>query len=106
MMVLMDEERGVKELVDHVQKASEILESFGFDFWSSWLRRDGLRIERFDVTALDHLLSAFGGMGSINDVRIDDTSLSGEQDPNTQLGFHLGAIYRLASSLLPEARHL
>ncbi len=36
--------------------------------WSEWVEADRLRIAAGDGRGLDHFLSAFGGMGSLNDV--------------------------------------
>lgn len=99
----MDEEELVRQLIEHVAATSDILETFGFDFWSSWLREDIIRIRRFDVSGLEHLLSAFGGMGSINDVRLDAGPPSVAIDPNLQLQRHLSEIFNLASSLVPDS---
>jgi hypothetical protein len=39
--------------------------------WSEWVEADRLRIAAGDGRGLDHFLSAFGGMGSLNDVEMD-----------------------------------
>src|SRR5258708_5115022 len=39
--------------------------------WSEWVEADRLRIAAGDGNGLDHFLSAFGGMGSLNDVEMN-----------------------------------
>ena len=41
--------------------------------WASWPEADARRIEKADFLGIDHLLQAYGGMGSLNDMTIDDT---------------------------------
>jgi hypothetical protein len=98
----MNESDRVNQLVEHLNKASEILNTHGFDFWASWLRGDILQVQKFEVSGLEHLLSAFGGMGSINDVRIETASPSESGELNLLLRFHLSEIFNLASSLMPR----
>jgi hypothetical protein len=44
------------------------LEEKKLDKWANWMSRDAERIRTGDVSAIGHLLGAYGGMGSINDV--------------------------------------
>jgi len=37
-------------------------------YWADWISSDAMRIRGGDFYALPHLLSAFGGMGSLNDL--------------------------------------
>lgn len=39
--------------------------------WAAWLEGDRRRIAQGDLAGLDHLLAAFGGMGSLNDLVFD-----------------------------------
>jgi hypothetical protein len=102
MIENMDEGEQVAELIEHLTKASAILDVFGFVSWSTWLRSDLSRISKFDVSGLEHLLSAFGGMGSLNDVRLDTGSGSQDSDYNVQLRGHLAEAFQLASVLMPR----
>jgi len=62
----------------------KLLRRYGVRDWPTWLERDRALIDDGDAQGLDHLLSAFGGMGSLNDlvihptnghdIRLDDTA--------------------------------
>lgn len=55
-------------LLDALAELAELLKQHGEDHWAEWFRADLTRLERGDGYALDHVLQAFGGMGSINDL--------------------------------------
>lgn len=55
-------------LLDSLDEATLLLRRFRVDNWADWLDSDKRRLARGDMSAFDHLLSAFGGMGSLNDV--------------------------------------
>jgi hypothetical protein len=57
-------------LLAAASEASELLRRYGEDRWASWLDMDAERIRRGDRYGVDHLLTAFGGMGSLNDLVI------------------------------------
>jgi hypothetical protein len=69
-------------------QASERLRTLGYERWANWLQRDRELIEAGDLFGVTHLLSAFGGMGSINDLVTDDV-----------LDDLLGRIYSVANDL-------
>jgi hypothetical protein len=50
-----------------------ILQAHGVDHWVGWLAADRQRLVDGDLDALSHLLQAFGGMGSLNDLVLDPT---------------------------------
>lgn len=45
-----------------------LLRSSDQEFWADWIEFARERIQRRDPSGLDHLLSAYGGMGSLNDL--------------------------------------
>jgi Domain of unknown function (DUF6966) len=45
----------------------ELLEEDGDRHWSGWLRKSKKLIEQEDFRGVEYFLSAFGGMGSLND---------------------------------------
>lgn len=47
-----------------------LLQAHGERHWSAWLSSDLEGLRRGDGECLDHLLSAYGGMGSLNDLFI------------------------------------
>lgn len=57
-------------LLAAVDETLTVLWRFDKRHWAEWLAQDRERIARGDVYGLDHLLQAFGGMGSLNDVYI------------------------------------
>ena len=69
----------VAALLGAVRAASALLRSHSEDRWATWLDADAERIASGDGYGVEHLLRAFGGMGSLNDVslpnRADDDRL-------------------------------
>jgi hypothetical protein len=51
-----------------LDEASELLSAYGAIQWADWLCKDARLIRASDSFGIEHLLSAFGGMGSFNDV--------------------------------------
>jgi hypothetical protein len=43
--------------------------------WATWLERDRDLLRRGDFEGIRHFLSAFGGMGSLNDLNLDRADL-------------------------------
>ena len=64
----MDER--IFRLADMVDEASGVLRRQGLLGWADWLAADAARIRRLDFFGVEHLLSAYGGMGSLNDVAL------------------------------------
>jgi hypothetical protein len=60
----------IQELVELLNATKLLLAKYGETQWSEWLAKDSLLIENLDLHGVEHLLSAYGGMGSINDVLI------------------------------------
>jgi hypothetical protein len=54
------------ETVSVLRKSSE------YEFWAKWLETDSERLRAGDSGAVAHILSAYGGAGSINEVRPDE----------------------------------
>ena len=61
--------------------------------WSAWLEKDRRLIANGDFYGADHLLRAFGGMGSFSDVAL------GEPIRDAKLEIPRGALYDCAASL-------
>ncbi|MCG6566896.1 hypothetical protein [Tessaracoccus sp. ZS01] len=59
---------GIDALVRALDEAISLLQSFGETHWSRWLDGDCRRIVGRDAYGLEHLLQAYGGMGSFNDL--------------------------------------
>lgn len=58
------------QLVARIGELEAFLRAYEHSFWADWIAQDAARIENGDAYGLDHLLSAFGGMGSLSDIMI------------------------------------
>ena len=58
------------ELIALVGELATELEGYGERHWAAWLRKDIASIRAGEEAGLDHLLAAYGGMGSISDLRL------------------------------------
>ena len=59
-----------QRLLDGLDGAVALLDAYRKDHWARWLEHDRRRIAEGEHQAIDHLLSALGGMGSLNDLWI------------------------------------
>ena len=57
-----------QQLVETLERLVPLLESYGDTWWSSWFAADLVRIREGDRYGVEHVLQAFGGMGSFNDL--------------------------------------
>ena len=99
----------IEMLTGHLRKATAMLEHHGIKHWASWLRHDEVRIRELDFYGIEHLLLAFGGMGSLNDVSLakSDSSRPGcylTSPEETECHEILAEIHRLATKLQSEER--
>jgi hypothetical protein len=69
--MVSDFEAARAELLAAVSALGELLRRYGEQRWAEWVIRDRQRIRDGDAYGIEHLLSAYGGMGSLNDVVID-----------------------------------
>jgi hypothetical protein len=72
--------------------------------WTFHLRGDLERLEEGDLSAVEHLLSAYGGMGSLNDLYIcaeneHAISIADRESVNTRLRNLTSEMWRLAKSI-------
>ena len=58
------------ELLEILSEIIKLLESDGEQHWSRWMRRSRDRLLKSDYSGIEYLLSAYGGMGSFNDLVI------------------------------------
>ena len=54
-------------LLEALDELVTIFESHGEQHWSQWIRGDAAELRRGNLEGVRHFLSAFGGMGSLND---------------------------------------
>jgi hypothetical protein len=78
----------VAELLGHLDRAVVQLREQGHADWADWLALDRTRFAGGDPYGLGHLVSAFGGMGSLSDQVVSDdlpATLSQIYDAATRL---------------------
>lgn len=81
----MENDRNPKtrQLIAILEQIEHLLVTHGEAHWSAWIARDITAIKRQDAYGIVHFLSAYGGMGSFNDLqlcaanghRIDDSEV-------------------------------
>jgi hypothetical protein len=57
-------------LIANLDETTILLRDHGETRWLSWATRCRNELETYDAAAFDHVLDAFGGMGSLNDLLI------------------------------------
>jgi hypothetical protein len=82
----------VRRLAVLVDAAAQRVRNSGRDHWATWLEKDTHFIRQNDLYGVEHLLRAYGGMGSLND----------EVSSDLYLRRLLELIYRLARDLWRE----
>ena len=103
----------IQELLKLLEAAESILAQYGENHWSKWLQNDSHLIKNLDFYGIEDLLTAFSGMGSINDLLIHPINGHKIQESevdtvNEKIKFLLSNIYSLAETLAREeanARH-
>jgi hypothetical protein len=81
-----------QELKDCVDEMVDLLRQAGLDFWVRWFAKSQTLLEAEYPNSLGHVVSAYGGAGSFNDVPLDEP-LESQKD----------RCYALARELLDEA---
>ena len=66
------------ELLKVLEEIIQILESDGEENWSNRMRQSRARLLNSDYSGVEHLLSAFGGTGSFNDLVICQSYENGQ----------------------------
>ena len=77
-------------LLATLDDAAALLVEHGEHEWAAWLQGDRRRIAQGDFAGLDHLLAAFGGMGSLNDLVFDPRN-GNALSPGHDAGHHTGS---------------
>lgn len=94
----------MSELLLTLDDLASLLRRHGEPHWSAWLEGDARRLRNGDRGALDHLLSAFGGMGSLNDLIL--SPVNGHAIDEEDVERVNAELRRLASRLFTLAREL
>lgn len=66
-----------KELIEVLGELAALLESDGDTHWSSWMLRAQSRLKHSEYSGVEYFLSAFGGMGSFNDIILGQCTQNG-----------------------------
>jgi hypothetical protein len=96
-----------QKLLDSLDETVALLRRHAERHWVNWLEADRARIAEGDHYALDHLLSAFGGMGSLNDLVLQSADPARSFDDelradNDRLWDLRDAIWRAAKEMQGE----
>lgn len=102
-------DKDTSTLIHKIRELESLFRSYGIDHWADWLTEDLELISAGDLEGISHLLSAYGGMGSMSDVFI--TSKAGdpidEKDTsrvNSRVNSLMSNIYTLATQILKDHR--
>jgi hypothetical protein len=95
------------DLIAVLDETVAFLDRYGVSHWAKWLERDRDLVAKGDFSGVAHLLTAFGGMGSFNDLyickanghAIEDTD---EPQANAILNKLSSRLYDLAAELKRE----
>jgi len=101
-----DLEQKTQQLIGILGQIEHLLVFYGEQHWSTWINQDITAIKKHDAHGIGHLLSAYGGMGSFNDLwlcaanghRIDEMEVSRVNDM-------LSALRSAAYTLAKEIEH-
>ncbi|KAH0444371.1 DUF6966 domain-containing protein [Paraburkholderia fungorum] len=93
----------IEALTEMLREAEALLRSYGQVHWADWLAKDARLIRLHDGFGVEHLLSAYGGMGSLNDVVLQriggGASVLVPHDDNERFDELRCEIYELAKRL-------
>ncbi|MGX5173937.1 DUF6966 domain-containing protein [Aliikangiella sp. IMCC44653] len=67
-----------KELIDILDKMVTLLKQDQESHWSAWMESSKRRLQNSDYSGVEHLLNAYGGMGSFNDLIIGQQMIDGK----------------------------
>ena len=101
-----DLEQKAQQLIGILKQIEHLLVFYGEQHWSTRINQDITAIKKGDAHGIVHLLSAYGGMGSFNDLwlcaanghRIDEMEVSRVNDT-------LSALRSEAYTLAKEIEH-
>ena len=98
------------ELLETLDEIIQLLESDGEQHWSRWMRQSHERLQNSDFSGIEHLLSAYGGMGSFNDLVICQSYENGKfrwkegyVEKNEQLNTLRSKAWELADAMRRES---
>ena len=83
----------IEALARELDEAASLFQKHALVHWANWLRKDSALMRKGDSHGIEHLLSAFGGMGSIGDPVLPDAR------DDAQLRSLLSSMYTQAQAL-------
>lgn len=100
----------IERLVELLKQLAIFLERYNRTHWVSWIQKDIHLIASYDFEGIQHFLSAFGGMGSLNDVYFcpqnGDLIAAGEiEEENATFRSLLSECWKLAWDIRDEMRY-
>jgi len=94
----------VQGLAESLEYASDFLLKYGVPSWASWLAKDARLVRNGDYYGVEHLLSAFGGMGSLNDLVLHP--MNGHSIPEVDIGRVNEELQAMLGNISGRARKL
>ncbi len=100
----------IDTLATLLEEAEALLRKHNISHWADWLGKDARLIRILDLYGLEHLLSAFGGMGSLNDLGLaqpskDNPSILVTSSDDARFQTLLSEIHARAKKLRREEDH-
>lgn len=92
------------DLLQALDEAISILAKSGEQHWRSWLERDRDRVSNGDGYGIEHLMTAFGGMGSFNDLVL--SNMNGHAGTSEELRIMDDRLYALRDRIWASCRAL
>jgi len=95
------------DLIELLKQLAVFLERYNRTHWVSWIQKDIHLLENYDPEGVEHFLSAFGGMGSLNDVYFcpqnnDAIEASDIEEQNAAFQSLLSECWKLARDIRDE----
>jgi hypothetical protein len=67
---MSDLDKAVKELIAILGSLAPLLHEIGEKHWATWVEESIRLLQNRDLSGVDYLLRAYGGMGSLNDIAV------------------------------------
>ncbi len=88
-------------LIDVLDELVPVLRELELGHWADWMNESARRLRQGDFSGVGHLLSAYGGMGSFNDILPD--LVGGQADDRIERARRLRAdVWTLAEEIRHE----
>ena len=96
------------QLCERLRETARLLRTAGESHWAKWMETSLRRIENGDFSGVEHLLGAYGGMGSFNDLvlaAVNGQAVNDEnwREYNDRLDDLRGQLYTLANDVRRNA---